>query len=650
MTLFASHRRQALRWRKRLLDLLEDAVLPERATALHIPRVFDCVVEEHGSTSCLLEKRDGAYRRIPLRDVREDARAFAAFLLQQGVGRGDRVAILAKNSPAWVIADLGSLMAGAVTVPLFTTSGPKDIRFILNHSEPSVLIVDTLDRVRELEDFPEAFPWIRLILLRQADGPLPAERFRSWSDALRSGRGALEALRPPLAEIRASTRLDDLASIVYTSGTTGEPKGVMLSHRNFLSDIRDIVSIMDVDHRDRALSLLPLSHVFERMAGYYYPLFVGCSIAYAEGIVGFDRNLLESAPTRLCTVPLFLERVHRRIHDSLAQAGAIQRALFAAALAVGERVMRHRESAWRRDPRYALPHHVPDGSERPRSLFWSAPHLCLARAAAELIVFRRIRKRFGGRLRCIVTGGAHLDVDVLRFLQNLGFDVYEGYGLTETSPVVSFNCRRSWRAGTAGKPLEHVALRFAEDGEIQVRGPNVTRGYYRDDEATAAAFDADGWFLTGDLGEFDEHHFLRITGRKKDLIVLCTGKKVAPLALESRLNRHPLVARSVVIGDGRDFVSALIFPNPAAMSDFAKANGLAEEDPMTVATRPESLREFSRIIKEVNASFSAYEQIRNFRVIPRDALQDRSLATPTLKIRRHAVEAAFASLIDEMYL
>ncbi len=461
--------RRARRWKQFMLQYLEDTVHPESNSVLTIPLAFDQVVAAFGTSSCLMEKRAGAYHRISFRDVQQEARAFAAFLLEHHVTPDSRVALFCKNSPAWVIADLGTMMAGAVTVPIYTTSCPKDIHAILENSQASILIVDDMSRLEGLDRFPEQYPWLQLILVLHPGSQPLFGHYRDWNEALAQGRKALAQEQGALDTIARTRRLDDLASIVYTSGTTGMPKGVLLTHRNLLSNARGVITIMEVDHTDLILSLLPLSHVFERTCGYYYTLLVGTSIAYAEGIVGFDRNLIETKPTRLCTVPLFLERLHKRILDRQQQASRGNRLVFRAAIAIGERVNRYRTREARKTPDYPAQRNPNGIFERRMTPLWKAPHLLLANALADALVYRKVRARFGGRLRSIITGGAHLAPEIHRFLQNLGLEIYEGYGLTETSPVISVNCPRYGVIGSTGKVLDHIDIDFSPEGEILVR-------------------------------------------------------------------------------------------------------------------------------------------------------------------------------------
>ena len=424
----------------------------------------------------------------------------------------------------------------------------------------------------------------------------------------------------------AQVRPDDLATIIYTSGTTGDPKGVMLTHSNIVFDVKaSTAAFAGLDHHDVALSFLPLCHIFERMAEYLM-LHHGVTIAYAEGVEQVVANLAEVRPTLMCSVPRFYEKVHVRVREKVAKDPPYRQRLFAWALRVGGEAFQHRVN--RTSP---------------------GPALRLKHALADRLVFQKIRARVGGRIRIFISGGAPLAKEVAEFFGAAGLLILEGYGLSETSPVIAVNTPDAIRPGTVGRPIPGVEVKIAPDGEILTRGPHVMKGYFRKPEATAAAIDDEGWFHTGDIGHLDADGFLVITDRKKDLIVTSGGKKVAPQPIENRLKTNPFIAEVVIVGNRRNFPAALVVPNFEALEGWARQHGVAFADREDLIRRPEVVALYERLVQEMTPDLAQFEKIKKIALLPREFSLEAGELTPTLKVRRSVVEEKYKDVIDRLY-
>ena len=432
-------------------------------------------------------------------------------------------------------------------------------------------------------------------------------------------------MSPGVFEQRAArVRPEDVATIIYTSGTTGEPKGAMLTHSNFVSNVVSCCSVIPITADATAMSFLPLSHVFERMLDYAY-LYRHSTIAYAESIDKLKDNLLEVNPHCFGAVPRVYEKVHARILEKAERGGAFKKKIFAWALRVGRERLACEERG-------------------------EAPPPSLARRAriADRLVFSKIRHALGSRFRFAVSGGAPLSRDLAEFFLGAGVTIYEGYGLTETSPVVTVNGPRAWRLGTVGRPIPGVEVSIAPDGEILSRGPHIMKGYFQKPGATAEVIDAEGWFHTGDIGTLDADGFLAITDRKKDLIVLAGGKKAAPQPIENELKKSPFVGLPIVIGDRQKFLAVLIVPNFDRLKEWAAASN-RKVDWTQVDADAEIRRLFQRELDTYNADRPHHEQIRAFAVLPQDLTIEDGSITPTLKVRRRILENRYQGLIEGMY-
>jgi long-chain acyl-CoA synthetase len=564
--------------------------------------------------------------------------AAAAGLLSTGLAAGDRLAIVAESRPEWLLTDLAAQAIGVVTVPIYPTLAAPQVRYILADCGARLAVVSDRVQAAKVQEVRHLLPALELIVIMDA-GPVPAGAANpqagdlglgasviAWRSLVARGRDRL-ATDPAVTSIlearRAALSDDGLATIIYTSGTTGDPKGVMLTHRNILSNVEAVIPIFQLTPDDVALTFLPLSHSFERTVVYAY-LASGLTIVFAESLDTIARDLKATAPTLMTVVPRVCEKLQARVLAAVAETPAPRRWLFQRAL--DRALARVRRAGGGPDSLT-----IPGAIDR----------------VLDRIVFGKVRARLGGRLRLIVTGSAPLSRDTGEFFLAAGLPLFEGYGLTETSPALAVNHPGRSRLGTVGPAIPGVELRIAEDGEILARGPNVMRGYWNRPDDTAAVI-RDGWFHTGDIGEIEDG-FLRITDRKKDLLVTSGGKKVAPQPIESRLKQHPLVAEAVVIGDRRRFPAALIVPAFDVLHDRLAALGLPPGDRAALVTRPDVIGLYREIVDALNRDLAQFEQVKQIALLPAEFTIAGGELTPTLKVKRRVVETRWQDTIERMY-
>lgn len=530
-------------------------------------------------------------------------------LLQKlGLTKGDRCGLLSENRWEWAVADFGMMTAGIVSVPLYPSLTADQVHYMLENSEARAVFVSTALQKEKILAVRERLPALRHILC--FDEP--------WLDAAPLKTPEREQFERAIRDVQP----DDLASIIYTSGTTGTPKGVMLTHANIVSNVIDTEP--DVTAADVALSFLPLCHIYERMADYTYYLH-GAAVAHVGAVDQVLAAIQKIRPTQVAAVPRFFEKMHARLMDTIRQAPALRQKIFFWAIAVGFQ---------------AIPFRL-EGRPLPA---W----LGLKFRLADKLAFSKVRARLGGRLRQFISGGAPLQRELAEFFYAVGLPIYEGYGLTETSPVISANKPGCLRFGTVGKPIPNVEVKIAEDGEILVRGPNVMRGYYQMEPETREAL-AGGWFHTGDIGMLDPDGFLVILDRKKDLLKTSGGKYITPQPIENKLKASPYIADAVVIADGRHFPSALIIPNFAALERLAGEQGIAAGAPADLARHPKIVERIEKEVEGRCADLAPFEKIKKITVLDREFSIADGEMTPTLKIRRREVEKRYREVIDRMY-
>ena len=570
----------------------------------------------------MMTKAADVWTKIPTEAIETSVRRLALGLQALGLKHGDRMAILSENRPEWVMTDFAALCMGAVTVPIYTSLLPDQVRYILGDAGAKIVVCSDLEMWRKVEVVRGELPALERVVVIDGDPPAGTQ---AWSDVIEMGR-RVEAEDPGRFEKAAgAVAPGDLASIIYTSGTTGVPKGVMLSHFNFVSNVHSLTQVIDFGKDDTALSFLPLSHVFER-TGTFFLFHVGASIAYAESIEAVAANLLEVRPTIIVSVPRLFEKIYSRIMDQIMAGSRLKRAIFVWALATGKKYTA-RTIAGKRVP----------------------GHLAFKRGLARKLVFSKITARTGGRIRYAICGGAPISKDIVEFFHAIGLVVLPGYGLTETSPVLTANTPPDRiRFGTVGKVLPAIEIRIAEDGEILARGPNVMMGYYKN-EADSREVLKDGWLHTGDIGRFDEDGFLIITDRKKDLIITSGGKNIAPQPIESLIQASPFIANAVVVGSSRRFISALIVPDFEKIEGWARTKGLEFRDRADLSRRPEVAAFLLDEVNRMTPGLASYERVKKIAVIDRDFEVDLGEVTPTLKVRRNIVEKKYAGVIEALY-
>lgn len=569
----------------------------------------------------MLTKKDGCYVSISTDEFGRKVRHFCLGLKDLGLARGDKIILLSENRPEWVMCDMADLCLGAITVPVYTTLVPEQIKYLIDDSDARAVIVSNDEQWQKIEAVKGSLAGVRHFITLSDEAPAGVLRFR---DIVARGE-ELDSREPGLFDslVRA-VRPEDEASLIYTSGTTGLPKGVILTHRNFLSNVETCVPLLGFNTTDTVLSFLPLSHVLERMVTFAY-ISVGCSIGYAESVETVAQNLVEIRPTIMVSVPRVFEKIYARVMDTVLSGSSLKKRIFNWALKVG------RECARRKLDKRPIGR----GLERRRRL-------------AHKLVFSKIIEKTGGRIRFFVSGGAPLSKDIAEFFYALGLVIMEGYGLTETSPVISVNTFENLRFGTVGKPIPGVEVKIAPDGEILTRGPHVMKGYYKKEAETREAFEGD-WFRTGDIGRFDEDGFLLITDRKKDIIVTAGGKNIAPQPIENILKTNPYIANAVVIGDRRRFVSALVVPNFENLEAYARAGRIEFAGRADLVRHPQIVNFIKGEIDRTTPNLSPYERIKRIALLDRDFEIGEGEMTPSLKVRRNIVEQKYREIIDALY-
>ncbi len=580
--------------------------------------------ERYGANPVAMRHRPGdTWVPISYRVLHERVRSASMGLLDLGVAAGDRVAILSENRPEWAVIDYACLTARAVDVPIYPTLVPHQIGYLLNDSGAKAVCVSTQAQLDKILEIRADLPALRWIIGFDADltgdDVIPIEVLEA--------RGRTAASRHPDWRANAlAGRPDDLATIIYTSGTTGEPKGVMLTHGNIASNVRAGCAVLPISTRDECLSFLPLSHIFERMVGHYSMLEMGVVINYARGIDTVPQDLMTVQPTVVAAVPRLYEKMYARALETAVHRSALSRRVFLWAKRVGDQWTSRRLG----------------GESIPLSL-------SLSHRIADRLVYSKLRAALGGRLRYFISGGAPLNADIARFFYAAQIPILEGYGLTETSPVISVNTLDAIRLGTVGHVVPSVEVRIAEDGEILVRGPNVMRGYFNKPEATAEAIDPEGWFHTGDIGEFDDDGYLKITDRKKDLIATAGGKKIAPQPIEDLLRQNPFIANAVMLGDKRKFPIMLLAPDFQRLEAWARGQGLSFGSREELVELPQVTTLMEAEAKKHLRDLARYEVPKRFLVIPGEFSIETGELTPKLSVKRKVVEAHYRDQIDAIF-
>jgi long-chain acyl-CoA synthetase len=590
-------------------------------------RLFDIMeqqAQEHPLPDALAAKIKGSWRLYSSQEVVDTARELALGLLgRHKLAHGDRVGLISLNRPEWIFTDLALLQLGAVSVPIYPTATAKDYEYILGHSEATVVFVSTRSIYDKIVSIKDNLPNLKAVYSFDE-----LEGVTHWSEVLEQGRRSAPATVAALSERRNQVTPDDLASIIYTSGTTGTPKGVMLTHHNMLSNLTAVKNVIDVSIVKRALSFLPLSHVLERLGIYMYQS-SGIAIYFAESIDSIARNLVEVKPQGFITVPRLLEKIYESIVAKGQELTGAKRALFDWALHLGLS-------------------HDPDKPAGPVA----SVELSLARK----LVFSKWIEALGGNLKLVIVGGSALQPRLARVFWAAGIRAIEGYGLTETSPVIAFNNLTEHRIGTVGKVIPNMQVRIAQEegyrtgeGEILTKGPSLMKGYYRNPEATSEAIDSEGWFHTGDIGMLEAGGFLRITDRKKEMFKTSGGKYIAPLAIENKLRECPYIAQAIVVGENQKFPAGIIVPEFSVLTPWCAAIGIKATEPAELIERPEVIDLFKQEIDRINANFGQWERLKQFRLVADEWSITSGELTPKLSLRRRVIVAKYKEQIDAIY-
>ncbi len=589
-----------------------------------VPGICLTAIAQHNKADALNQKVDGKWLNISATTFIERVQHTALGLAALGFRPGDRIALLSENRPEWSIADLAILSLGAINVPIYTTQAVEQIEYILADSGVRAIFISNKKLYQHARSALANRKHVDRLIFFDSEATEDLERAISLASIESSGREQAQNRPEAFNAYLSAVRPDDLATIIYTSGTTGEPKGVMLTHDNFMSNVVAIHAGLPIGPTDVALSVLPLSHIFER-TGFYVFCYSGVSVYYSATFEQVGENLREVRPTVMTAVPRLFEKVyHRIIKKGMAEKGW-KRRIFRNALTVGQRygelVDKEKKVPFR---------------------------LAIQQQVASRLVFSKWREGVGGRLRYFVSGGAPLSPALSYSFLAAGIPILQGYGATE-SCIVSANRPGNNRVGTVGVPFAGIELRIAEDGEILIQGRNIMRGYYGQPEATAAVL-RDGWFHSGDVGFIDSHGHLHITDRKKDLFKLSNGKYIAPQLIESLLKQSEFVSQVVVVGAGRKQPVALIVPDWENLKDALKAeDGIGSQDRKTLSTNPQAIKIVQREVAELTSELADYERIRRIALLPDELTIDKGELTPTLKVKRRVIDEKFASLIEELY-
>jgi len=583
-----------------------------------LPRAILDSCQKWQSHTALRHKVGGKYRDLSWNQFAEQILAYGRALIHLGLQPGDRVAIMSPNSPQWAFADLGIMAAGGLTVPVYHTEGLDAIRHILNDSGSRFLFLRSEHAARELlaSDLPQFLE--KLILL---EGRCDDERVLHLDVFLHAAEGPDDR---ELHQRLEQGESENLATLVYTSGTTGTPKGVMLTHANILANVEACGQRFEVGPDDQCLSFLPLSHIFERVDGYYFMLLRGTVIAYAESIDTVPANLQEVGPSIVVSVPRLFEKMYARVMERVLAGSWIKKQLFFSALNLCRRHLQTEQAG-----------------RSPGRLLDAAARL------ARKKIFSKLRTPLGGHLQLFISGGAPLARDVNEFFHAVGLPIYEGYGMTETSAGIAVNYPGAMRLGTVGPAVPGTELKIAEDGEILIRGPGITQGYWNLPEATAELL-TDGWLHSGDIGEIDARGFLTITDRKKDLIITAGGENIAPQVLENLFKSDKFIANAFIYGDRKPFLTALLVPNFDNLDSYAKHKGISYLNHCDLVTHPKVLDLIRRRVNRYQTGRPSFEQIKRFTLLSRDFSGDE--VTPTLKLKRKVVREHFDEILEGMYL
>ena len=590
-----------------------------------IPAMFFATAEQYPERSAFSSLEGGEYQDLTYAEAALQVRQLAIAMKEKlQLEQGDRASIVSFNRYDWALADLALGSLGLINAPVYPNLPAELAAKVLQDATPTVIVVENDEQLEKVLAVRGELPDLKWIIQMPGGTPRADDDIVMMSDLLTAGVQLLSTNPTFPNEIISQMELDDLYTLVYTSGTTGDQKGVMLTHRNILSNIEGLDMVVDINKNDVLLSFLPLSHSYERTAGFYLPLYHGAKIAYAENMLTVGDNMTQVHPTVMVAVPRFFEKMRTKVMDNVNQGPQVKRRIFYWALKVGGK-------------RFA---ELKQGKVSP----WTAFRFRLA----DKLVFKKIGDRLGGKLRFFVSGAAPLESSLGEFFFSTGVLIVEGYGITETSPVISCNLPDKFSFGTVGQALPNVELKIADDGEILTRGPNLMKGYYNRPEATAEAI-VDGWYHTGDIGYFDDDEMLRITDRKKNIIVTSGGKNVAPQPIEMLLSKSPLIEQALLVGDRRHFISAMIVPNFEKLEEAARVRDLKFRNTQELIRLKEVYTMMQAEVDRLTENLGRFERPRKIALLGREFTIDNGEMTPSLKIKRGFVLEKYNQMVDEIY-
>jgi long-chain acyl-CoA synthetase len=589
--------------------------------------IFQNRVQEYGDKTLVKYKnKQGVWEELSWKKLNGMVRDIGMFLISKEIQPGDKVALFSPNRYEWWVADLAIISVGAVNVPIYATNSPEECRYIIENSDSKMCFVGTREHMDKILQIKDKLPKLgEIIIFDDLDKPVPG--VITFQDAYKEGKAAKN--KDDFDKRLVPINIEDVATIIYTSGTTGNPKGVMLTHKNFVSNVNQLQAVdpdfLSGDHT--FLSFLPLAHSLERTVGYYCPIFLGHKVAFAESTEKILENFREIRPTFLVSVPRIYEKVHSGIKAKVAGAPPVKKALFNWAMGIAKQNLPYVCENKERTGMFALKYYL-----------------------ANKLIFNKLRVALGmDKLHAAISGGAPLSVSDAEFFLGMGIKVLEGFGLTETTPVTNGNKPKRIKPGTVGPAVKDTIIKISDVGEILVKGPQIMEGYYKNEAATKEAFTSDGFFRTGDIGEIDKDGYLKITGRMKDLIITSSGKNISPQNIENALIACPFIEQVAVIGDNRKYLSALIVPSYALLETWAKKNNITFTGRNDLISKPDVKKLFEAEIVQCMKDYSRVEQIRKFSLLETEWSQGTDELTPTMKLKRKILNQKYSSEIDSMY-
>ena len=592
----------------------------------NIADMFSGTTQKCSTKKLLVYKKNNDWIALNGKDVQITVEDISFGLRSLGISEKSNIAILSNNSPKWAMCDYGIICSAMTTVTIYPTLISNQIEFILKDSNSKLVFVENQEQLNKIKASFDECDDLKYIVVMDDSCENENDYVINFGTLLDKGKAFSQNCDFSFNDIINSVNEEDVLTIIYTSGTTGVPKGVVLTHKNLLSNVEGTLKVAEFTSDETFLSFLPLSHVLERMGGHYTAFSIGATIYYAENMETIADNMVESKPTIVVCVPRVFEKIHAKFMAGVKNAPKIRQKLFYWALNVG-RVYSSLKLI-KKNPNFFLK---------------------IKHAIASKLIYSKVKARFGGNIKFFVSGGAPLSKELAEFFAAVDITILEGYGLTETSPVLTVNSPTDLKFGCVGKPLFNVDIKIADDGEILAKGPNIMTGYYNNEEATNEVFDEKGWFKTGDIGHIDEDGFLKITDRKKSLIVTSGGKNIAPAPIEVKLTSSPYIEQIHIVGDKRNFLTALIVPNFDSVINYLKEKGNNLSDFNAIVEHPDVIDLFNKEIEKSMVDFAKFEQVKKFTLIPNPFSIDKGEMTPKMSIVRKVVEANYSELINSMY-